>query len=151
MNKPAKIEGRCFCNAVEFTLSGDPMMMGYCHCESCRRWSGGQVNSFTLWPANNFAITRGADNIGTFNKLTATKGEAGFSDRKWCKTCGGHVYIDHPALDAVDIPAVLLENFGFEPGFHIHYQEAVLPMKDGLTKFRDLPAAAGGSGEELPE
>ncbi|HJS61620.1 MAG TPA: GFA family protein, partial [Pseudolabrys sp.] len=29
--------------------------------------------------------------------------------------------------------------------------ETVLPMKDGLPKLRDFPAAAGGSGETMPE
>lgn len=27
----------CFCGAVEFTVSGEPAAMGYCHCESCRQ------------------------------------------------------------------------------------------------------------------
>ena len=39
----------------------------------------------------------------------------------------------------------------FKPGFHIHYQDTVQRMKDGLPKFKDAPSAAGGSGEELPE
>ena len=30
-------------------------------------------------------------------------------------------------------------------------QETVHPMKDGLPRFRDLPAEAGGSGEQLAE
>jgi hypothetical protein len=33
----------------------------------------------------------------------------------------------------------------------VNYQEAVLPMKDGLPKQKDLPAEMGGSGELLPE
>jgi len=36
-------------------------------------------------------VTRGADNIGTYNKTPR-------SYRKWCKTCGGHVYTEHPGL-----------------------------------------------------
>lgn len=35
------------CGAVP--VSGEPAGMGYCHCESCRRWSAGPVNAFTLW------------------------------------------------------------------------------------------------------
>lgn len=40
----------CFCGAVQFEVSGEPAAMGYCHCGSCRRWSAGPVNAFTLWP-----------------------------------------------------------------------------------------------------
>jgi hypothetical protein len=39
----------------------------------------------------------------------------------------------------------------FAPAVHLNYAEAVLPMKDGLPKLRDFPAAAGGSGETVPE
>jgi len=54
-------------------------------------------------------------------------------------------------MELVDVPAVIIEGFTFNPAFHVHYQETVHPMKDGLPKFKDLPAEAGGSGEELPE
>ncbi len=33
--------GSCFCGAVRLEVSGDPEAMGYCHCRSCRSWSGG--------------------------------------------------------------------------------------------------------------
>ena len=41
--------GRCFCGAVEIEADGAPEAMGYCHCSSCRSWSGGPVNAFSLW------------------------------------------------------------------------------------------------------
>jgi hypothetical protein len=39
----------------------------------------------------------------------------------------------------------------FEPALHVHYQESVLQIKDGLPKMRDMPAEMGGSGDTLPE
>ena len=45
------------CGAVEVTATGEPAAMGYCHCESCRHWSAGPVNAFTLWPPANVKIT----------------------------------------------------------------------------------------------
>jgi hypothetical protein len=51
----------------------------------------------------------------------------------------------------VDVPAFLIEDFHFHPAFHVHYQESVQQMPDGLPKFKDLPKPAGGSGEEIPE
>ena len=144
-------KGRCFCGAVHFNVTGEPALMAYCHCDSCRHWSAGPVNAFTLWSPDSFKVTQGEDNIGAFDKTAATSNEAGMSNRKWCKTCGGHVFIDHPGMGLVDIPAALLEGFAFNPAFHVNYQESVHPMPDGLPKFKDLPEAAGGSGEEIPE
>ncbi|HEV8106517.1 MAG TPA: GFA family protein, partial [Burkholderiales bacterium] len=70
-------EGSCFCGAVHFIVSGEPAAMGYCHCESCRTWSAGPVNAFTLWKPEALKVTRGADSIGTYNKTPR-------SHRKWC-------------------------------------------------------------------
>lgn len=151
MSEAKTYKGGCFCGAVEFSLTGEPEAMAYCHCESCRQWSAGQVNAFTLWQPDRLKITKGADNIGVFDKIAATENETGPSQRKWCMTCGGHVCIDHPSMGVVDVPAVLIEGLTFEPGFHVHYQDKVHRMQDGLTKFKDLPAPAGGTGEEMPE
>jgi hypothetical protein len=34
---------------------------------------------------------------------------------------------------------------------HVSYAETVLPMKDGLPKFKDFPKETGGSGEMMME
>jgi len=34
---------------------------------------------------------------------------------------------------------------------HIYYDEKTLSIKDGLPKFKDLPAEFGGSGDTLAE
>ena len=39
----------------------------------------------------------------------------------------------------------------FTPGVHVNYAETVLPMKDGLPKFDDLPSQSGGSGKMIAE
>ena len=84
--------GRCFCGAVEIAVSGDPVGMGYCHCKSCRSWSAGPVNAFTLWPPEAVKITKGADKVGSFHKTDN-------SFRKWCEVCGGHLMTEHPQLE----------------------------------------------------
>ena len=76
--------GTCFCGTVKLAATGTPAAMGYCHCESCRHWSAGPVNAFTLW----------------------------------------------------------------DP---VNYVDTVLPMKDGLAKFRGFPKEVGGTGEMMAE
>jgi hypothetical protein len=131
--------GSCFCGAVRFTVSGAPAAMGYCHCESCRRWSAAPVNGFTLWAPSALKVTRGADQIGSFAKNPG-------SQRKWCRKCGGHVFTDHPALGLVDVYAAVIPEFPFQPAIHVHYQEARLRVGDSLPKMKDLPSEMGGSG-----
>lgn len=140
----AEYKAHCFCGAVEITVTGEPAAMGYCHCESCRHWSAGPVNAFTLWPPAAVKVTKGADQIGTYNKTPV-------SYRKACKVCGGHVFSEHPPLKLTDVPAALLPRTLFKPGVHVNYQETVLRMRDGLPKLKDFPKELGGSGEVLAE
>lgn len=144
MSENTTYNGSCFCGAVEWTVSGAPEGMGYCHCSSCRSWSAGPVNAFTLWKPEAVKITKGADLVGSYNKTPG-------STRKWCKTCGGHILTDHPGMGLTDVYAASLPDLTFEPGVHVHYQETVLRMTDGHPKMKDMPAEAGGSGETLPE
>ena len=130
---------RCFCGAVEVELSGSPAAMGYCHCESCRRWSAGPINAFSLWPKDAVRIVKGEEQLGSFSKNPT-------SIRQWCNRCGGHVLTDHPHWGLVDVYAAVIDDFDFKPGVHVNYQETVLPMTDGITKIKDLPKEMGGSG-----
>jgi hypothetical protein len=136
--------GACFCGAVELTVTGDPVAMGYCHCESCRSWSASPVNAFTLWKPEAVKVTKGAENVGAYNKTPK-------SSRKWCKTCGGHLFTEHALWGVVDVYAATIPDLPFKPGVHVNYQETKLPMKDGLPKFKDFPKEMGGSDETLAD
>ncbi|MFN3262801.1 MAG: GFA family protein [Pikeienuella sp.] len=137
-------KGKCFCGSVEIEATGAPALMGYCHCESCRSWSAGPVNAFSLWAPDAVTVTKGEELIETYNKTE-------HSHRKWCGTCGGHIMSAHPGMGFTDVYAATIPDFPFKPMMHVFYGESVLPLKDGLPKFRDLPKDAGGSGEMLAE
>ena len=137
-------KGACFCGAVQIEVSGETESMGYCHCRSCRSWSGGPVNAFTLWKPEAVRITAGGEHIGVFQKTAV-------SERHYCKACGGHLMNNHPPLGLVDVFAATLPTLAFRPGVHINYAETVLPMRDGLPKLKDFPAEFGGSGEQVSE
>ena len=137
-------QGSCFCGAVQLTVSGEPAAMGYCHCESCRSWSAGPVNAFTLWQPDNVKVTRGADLIGSYAKTPR-------SLRKWCTSCGGHLFTEHPHWGLIDVYAATIPDFPYQPGVHVNYQETRLHLRDGLPKLKDLPAEMGGSGVAIAE
>lgn len=137
-------KGACFCGAVQIEVNGTPAAMGYCHCESCRHWSAGPINAFSLWAPGAVKITKGADKIATYAKTDN-------SHRKWCTACGGHLMTDHPGMGLVDVYAAILPSLKFQPMLHVFYAEKVVSIKDGLPKMKDVPAEMGGSGETVPE
>lgn len=137
-------QGNCFCGAVKLEVTGEPVAMGYCHCGDCRSWSASPVNAFSLWKPESVKITQGAEHVAVFNKTER-------SYRKFCKICGGHLMSDHPGGNVVDVYAATIPEFHHLPGVHVHYQETVLPIRDGAPKMKDMPAEMGGSGEMMPE
>ncbi len=136
--------GACFCGAVEISVTGTPNAMGFCHCRSCRSWSGGPVNAFSLWAPEAVAVTKGEEHVATYAKTE-------MSHRQFCRLCGGHLMARHPPLQMVDVFAATLPGLAFVPVVHVNYAETVLPMKDGLPKLKDFPAEFGGSGETIAE
>jgi len=136
--------GGCFCGAVQIRITGEPVVMGYCHCQSCRHWSAGPVNAFMLWKPETVEVTRGRDLLGGYRKTER-------SHRRWCQACGGHLFTEHPAWGLIDVYAAVVPELPFRPALHVNYAETVLKMADGLPKQRDVPTEMGGSGQLLPE
>jgi hypothetical protein len=118
--------------------------MGYCHCSSCRQWSAGPVNAFTLWKPEALQISRGAELLRSHRQTER-------SIRKWCSRCGGHVLTEHPVFGLIDVYAATIPSLPFQPALHVNYAETVLRMRDGLPKLENFPAEMGGSGISLPE
>ena len=141
-------KGACFCGAVEIELAGDPKAMGYCHCKSCRSWSGDPIHAWTVWEAEAVEITVGSENVATFHKTPES-----LSHRQFCTKCGGHLMISHPTLRLVDVLRGVVPGLHFTPTMHINYAETIFPVNDELPKFKDFPSefsAFGGTGELMP-
>jgi hypothetical protein len=136
--------GSCFCGSVKLEVDGAPEAMGYCHCRSCRSWSGGPVNAFSLWKPTSVRVTQGAQYVATYRKTE-------LSERKYCGKCGGHLMTNHPPLGMIDVFTATIPTLKFQPAVHVNYAEAVLPIKDGLPKLKDFPKEFGGSGEAIAE
>jgi len=45
-NKSTVLTGQCYCGKIKFSSSEGPQTVAYCHCDSCRRATGGPVAAF---------------------------------------------------------------------------------------------------------
>ena len=134
----------CACGAVKVELTGEPVLQGYCHCSSCRAWGAQPFNAYTLWPSENVRVVQGEESLG------AGKRNDNITNR-FCTRCGGSVMAQSALAGLTDVFAMIIRDFTFEPGSHVNYAERVMDMRDGLPKFRDMPARAGGTGEMMQE
>jgi len=137
-----KYSGKCLCGAVTVTCSEAPKVKAICHCNSCRKWTG------SMMFVNLFA----ADTVQVEGEVHVFKtSETTGSLRTTCVNCKGPVFNDHTgSMGLIDVCGGVL-NMPFEPTMHLNYSEKIYTIKDGLPKFKDLPADFGGSGETLEE
>ena len=136
--------GECFCGAVQIEVSGEPEVSGYCHCRSCRSWSGGPVNAFTLWKPDAVQIKARGEYVGTFQK-TAVKSAAILQKMRrplddQPSSTGSHRCLrGHAAVTAVS-PQRPRQLCGDGPAH-----------AGRLPKLKDFPTEFGGSGQGIAE
>lgn len=70
-------QGGCACGAVRYRLTGEPLVVGLCHCTDCRRETGSAFLAYADWPADRFEVS------GTY---------ATYDGRSFCPTCGARLF-----------------------------------------------------------
>ena len=138
------ISGGCQCGAVRYTVRAPATETNHCHCSICRKIHGAIFVTFATFPRDAFSIDKGADDLATYDSSPGVH-------RTFCRTCGGHLMTDHPSMGMVDVYLNVVPDFTHEPTLHVFYAERTMAVKDGLPKFKDMPAEFGGSGDTLPE
>lgn len=89
--------GSCFCGAVQLEVQGALAAAGYCHCESCRKWSAGPSTRFRFGNPGLYASRAAA-----IRSRASARRPTAF---KWCKACGGHLFTEHPPWELTDVCA----------------------------------------------
>ena len=136
--------GGCRCGAIRYRVSGPPVMVEYCHCNSCRRSSGSAVTVLAGFPRDGFEILAG---VPTYYESTSVV------KRSFCGTCGSPLFYenqDYPdevyiSLGSFDEPEKL------PPDRHVWVSERITwhEIKDGLSKY-DQFSGAGSSVSAPP-
>ena len=57
---------------------------------------------------------------------------------------------NHPPLGLIDVFASTIPSLSFRPGLHVNYAETVLPMRDGLPKFKVFPQRSADQASKWP-
>jgi hypothetical protein len=80
--------GGCLCGAVRYSVRGDPVHVGRCHCADCRKESGSAFIVYGYWPVEAFEVS----------------GEiSSYAGRGFCALCGSRL------LDPVGPDDTLIE------------------------------------------
>jgi hypothetical protein len=121
------LTGGCFCGAIRYRISADPMAVSHCHCTDCRRATGAPFITWITLPSEGFKHTAGAP--AEYHSTAAVR-------RGFCGQCGttlSYRNVDHP--EEIDISAATLDDpDAVTPDDHLWINSKVTWLKfdDGL-------------------
>ncbi len=116
MSNETTHEGGCLCGHVRYRCRGNPEWVAHCHCQSCRRASGGAVVTWAGYTQDTYEVIK-----GTPVRFDSSPGVT----RGFCGDCGSPMTFEsarwagevHIAVGTFDEPG------DFPPQAHVYTQE----------------------------
>jgi hypothetical protein len=134
--KQAERQGHCHCGGIRFTAIGEPLFVVLCHCESCRRSSGGAVAAWCGFRSEDVALA----GIAPTYYASSPGVRRGF-----CPRCGTSLTFESTRWpDDIHLMVGNFENpADFRPQCHVFAGERLpwLHIADGLPQYRTVPSA----------
>jgi hypothetical protein len=116
--------GGCLCGDVRYSVRGEPVHVGRCHCADCRKESGSAFTIYGQWPIDALELT---GEIATYD------------GRGFCPRCGSRL-LDPPApgdtLVEIRIGSLDDAPFGLKPEAEVWVKrrEPWLASVDGASQ-----------------
>jgi len=134
-----KYRAACFCGAVRYEVSADPVDAKFCHCRACQMLHGAPLQWAAIFHKQHVRFTAGLDQLRFFNS------EKGVNERILpckvsCNQCGTPIadegrrmWLAFPTLFDFGLGAETPESF--KPSCHIFYRQRVAEIDDNLPKW----------------
>ena len=135
----ADLTGSCLCGRVHYTLTGDPVFTGICHCRNCQRYTGSPFEAVAAYPSPSVSLQ---GELKTYNDT----GDSGKQvRRRFCPNCGSGVIAEADALPGVTIVLIgtLDDASSYKPAMEI-YCSSAQPWVHGAAerpRFPKMPPA----------
>jgi hypothetical protein len=110
----ATLRGSCLCGGVKFEVSEAPETLRYCHCESCKKLSGGTATVNGRVPSSSIRILEGEDLLQSFQPAEG-------SSKTFCLACGSNLFGGGwPDSPTASVRATAIDDpFDARPSAHI--------------------------------
>jgi len=86
------VEGGCYCGALRYRATGEPLMRAQCHCRECQYITGGSPNVFMAMPEAGFTYLKALPSQLRRKDLPKPV------TREFCAECGTHIITRAPGL-----------------------------------------------------
>ena len=123
-------EGGCFCGAVRYRATGQPLHVVHCHCTMCRRASGAPFVTWAVFDAATVSFVQGQPT----EFASSAKGVRGFCDK-----CGSPLTFRERDRGAeIDLAVGTMDDAGaLVPERHIFTSSKLdwIHLDDGLPRY----------------
>lgn len=127
------LEGTCLCGAVRFEVTEPFSTVSQCHCENCKRISGGYGTVSGRVPTSAIGVLEGHELLRSYTP-------EGGSAKTFCSVCGSNLFgAGWPESEAT---SVRLSAFGLDydrrPEAHTFMRSVAaweIPPTDGLPQY----------------
>ncbi|WP_226703212.1 GFA family protein [Microbulbifer elongatus] len=124
----------CDCNAVQISMSGDPKVHAFCHCEDCRELLQVPYHSIIAWEPDKVEITKGKENVVEYQHPSKRM------KRVFCKHCGDVLYNTN-AMGWKLVSQLMFQKCNpgklptaFQSNAHFFYDRRIVEIEDTLPK-----------------
>jgi len=134
-----KYKAACFCGAVRYEVSADPVDAKMCHCLTCQKLHGAPMQWAAIFHKRHVRFTAGFEHLTYYNS-GRDRPERILPCKVSCGRCGTPIadegrrmWLAFPSLFDFGHPANVPD--AFKPTCHIFYGTNINVSQDGLPKW----------------
>jgi len=129
--------GQCLCGGVKYTITSEPVNMGQCHCDDCRRSTGTGHGSLAFFMREDVQIEGETTSY-------ASKTDSGSTvTRFFCPTCGSAIFAEGSnSKNSIGIPVGTVDDSSwFKPEFIVYNKRKPRWdfMDESVPTFEEMP------------
>ena len=134
-----KYQAQCYCGAVRYEVSAEPVDAKICHCRNCQVLHGAPMQWAAIFHKRDVRLTSGAEHLRFYNSELDRR-ERILPCKVSCARCGTLIadegrsmWLAFPSLFDFGTPPCVPR--AFEPSCHIFYSMRVADVHDALPKW----------------
>jgi hypothetical protein len=130
------LTGGCHCGQLRYTVTGAPLNVMVCHCDSCKKVTGQPFFARAVLPASAVTVAGEVTHYPSSSEIT----------RRFCPICGATVFAQRRTmLDRLSVTLGSLDDpDALPPTAHMFAGRMVawLKLDDGLPRHEEIPPPA---------